>query len=83
MRERVEDLGRIAVMVDGVLEMDFFEESYVRPKDFCEWFYAQTDAKRWEILVTFIYGRDKLNELLYDIREIARGEDPLNARSQD
>ena len=79
VRERVEDLGRIAVMVDALLEHDLFEKTYtVRNKDFVEWFETQTKDTQEEILTDLIYGRDAISERLCEIREIARGEDVLN-----
>ena len=78
MRERVEDLGRVAVLIDNVIDHDLFEEYLVRPKEFAEWFSNQTEDKKYDILHRYAYGRQDVLDLLYKIREIARGEDILN-----
>ena len=79
VRERVEDLGRIAVMVDVILEHEVFESPYTgRNKDFPEWFETRTPDERHEILTRWVYGIDAISERLCEIREIARGEDVLN-----
>ena len=77
VRERVEDLGRIAVMVDVVLEEQLFERVCV-PKRYAEWFLGQTAEVQEKELREYAYGVERVSELLYKIQEIARGEDALN-----
>ena len=78
MRSRVEDLGRIAVLIDNVIEHELFDKELVRPKDFVDWFAERNQDERDDILHEYVYGRQSVLELLYNIREIARGEDVLN-----
>jgi len=44
-------------------------------KKFPEWFMEQERVRQIEILDRYASGVDEIEEALYDIREIARGED--------
>jgi hypothetical protein len=83
MRQRVEDLGRIAVLIDNVLEDDFFDGFSHRPKDFFEWFNKQSEDEKELIIRHFAYGRETVSHFLYDIREIAYGDDARNEPAED
>ena len=81
MRQRIEDLGRIAVMLDNLLEHDFFEKFknlQVRPKDFLDWFDVQDQDFKDTFIHSIGYTCESLSSAIYEIREIARGEDVLN-----
>jgi len=81
MRERIEDLGRITAMLEKVLDMDVFEEHTRprRPKDTWEWMESFKDQEQLgENLMTLFYGIEELSSALYEIREIATGQDFLN-----
>ena len=72
MRERVEDLGRIQVMISHLLDQDLFDMiSHVRKKDFLDDFSNKSEDER----DTFI---EDIQEKLYDILCIANGQDTLN-----
>lgn len=79
-RERIEDLGRICVLIDNVIHKhNEFKETYSgRNKDFCQWFDEQDQDKKDEVLHKLIYDRDDLTDELYQIYEIAEGVDRLN-----
>jgi hypothetical protein len=78
MRDRREDLGRIAVLLSNVLDHEIFREDRMRAKDFPEWFRSQDSDKQWEILNRFAYGLESVQWALGDISEIALGQDMLN-----
>ena len=84
VRSRIEDLGRIAEMTDAVLEHDLFDSRHTgRNKDFPEWFEAQTSDARHDILTGYVYGVEAVRDLVYEIRDVARGEDELNRPDED
>ncbi len=82
MRQRIEDLGRIAVLVDKLLDHDFWSEYDTRPKDFGWWFNEQTEEEREKIIDHFAYGRRSISEALAEIAEIANGWDVLNQEKE-
>lgn len=65
-------------MLDNMLELDIFKEDRMRPKDFSDWFMERTDEKKVDIVDRFAYGVEKMEELIMEMRAIARGEDSLN-----
>jgi len=78
MRERVEDLGRISVMVDQVLCLDVWDLYRGRNKDFEEFFESLDEEKQDELLRNLIYGIAAIKEKLEEISSIAEGTDRLN-----
>lgn len=83
MRQRIEDLGRIYVMIHDLLDLDVLEEHHCRKKDYYEWFLTQTDEQRCDIIDKFVYGLENLKFKLYDILSIAGGQDILNDKTGD
>lgn len=80
MRERVEDLGRILVLVDTLLDLDVFDLYQGRNKDFIEYFNGLDNEKQQNLLNKLIYGIQDVKEKIYDISSIARGMDLLNEK---
>jgi hypothetical protein len=78
MRQRVEDLGRISVLLDQVLELNIFELYEGRLKDFPDFFEELDEEKKEELLRKLIYGLDNIKDHVYKIKEIAEGQDRLN-----
>lgn len=78
MRERVEDLGRIAVMIENLLEDEFFDRYCHRPKDFFYLFQLESDDEKESLIRHFAYGRETVSNRLNDMLSIALGEDNLN-----
>lgn len=78
MRERVEDLGRIAVMVDQILNLEIWDVYHGRRKDFIDIFRGLDEEKQDDLLHRLIYGLDGLKDKLQDISSIAEGTDRLN-----
>lgn len=77
-RERVEDLGRLAVMIKDLLDHEAFGKAPWRPKDVCQWFEDQTEENRQATLRLWAYGFEAIKFKLYDLLSIAEGTDPLN-----
>lgn len=78
MRERVEDLGRISVMVDHLLNLEIWDMYYGRKKDFIDFFRELEGEKQDDFLHNLIYGLDGMKEKLHEISSIAEGTDRLN-----
>lgn len=78
MRERIEDLGRIAVMVEHLMKHELFNERPCRNKDFTDWFFKRTQDDQEEWLHTAIYQIAHVKELIDDLWEVATGQDYLN-----
>lgn len=78
MRQRVEDLGRIAALLRMILDMPLFEERHYRKKDFLEHLEALTADQREKLLYSIPYQVDDVKDRLYEILEIAEGVDILN-----
>jgi len=83
-RQRIEDLGRLMVMLDYLLEHDLFDKlfpSNERPKDFIEfkWDVLKKDPeKAEEFLEDIVYAVHSVREKLYECLEVAKGWDTLN-----
>jgi hypothetical protein len=83
MRQRVEDLGRIAAMLKHILDSELFEDRPFRNKEFLDWLAEQSEEKRDDYLHALPYKIEHLQEKLYEILEIAEGTDPLNETVND
>jgi DNA-binding transcriptional regulator GbsR (MarR family) len=82
MRERIEDLGRLHVMIDNLLEDDIFDGEWkpysLRTRDFSEWFEQQTPENREKIIDQFVYGIERVKDKIYKMWEVASGCDNFN-----
>lgn len=78
MRERLEDLGRIMVMVEKLLDLPLFESPNCRSKDFTEWFESLSEETRADFLHQLPYQIREVEDQLNEIVMIARGHDFLN-----
>lgn len=80
LRSRLEDLGRICVLLENLLDIheEFYDIYSGRNKDFVGWFDQLEKERKDEILRSLIYDRFNLQENIYKILEIAKGSDPLN-----
>jgi hypothetical protein len=78
MRQRIEDLGRLSVMLKTLAQHDIFDDRPCRNKDYLGWFSQQPEEKRDDIIRTWVYQLDELNEKLWEMVEIADGNDILN-----
>jgi len=77
-RLRCEDLGRLAVLLERILELPIWELYHGRNKDFVEYFDSLDKEKQWDLLHDFIYGIDNVKDKILDCRSIALGTDDLN-----
>ena len=80
MRQRIEDLGRLAVLLDKALNLPVWELFHGRNKDFVEYFEGLEPEKKWDLLHDFIYGLDHLKDELNECLSIANGWDMLNEK---
>lgn len=78
MRQRVEDLGKIAVLLDAILKQEIWENKFAiacRNKDFVEVFKTLDEETQDEFLNSMVYQLEDLREKIYECREIAYGEE--------
>ena len=79
-RHRIEDLGRISVMIRSLINEIKDLDKPLRPKDGIEWFSLKNEEQQEDIIHKWCYANeDNLNKL-YDILAIAEGRDELNDR---
>jgi hypothetical protein len=81
MRNRLEDLGRLAVMLESMAAHELFEklsDAKVRPKDFLDRFNLQSQVYQNDFIHDLGYQIESLRGLVYVMLEIANGEDRLN-----
>jgi hypothetical protein len=80
MRERIEDLGRLCVMIDKLLEHDVFSLITCRDKDFVDVFCEMKEEQKDDLLHSIAYGISGVRDELYNMLAIAQGSDLLNDR---
>jgi hypothetical protein len=81
MRERIEDLGRLAVLLSNLLDHPLISDETIRPrrpKDYDEWFASLTDDQKDDVLRSWAYGIENIRDKIYDMLSIAEGTDQLN-----
>lgn len=81
MRQRVEDLGRLSVLIRNLLDHELFEDGILqprRPKDYAEWFESKTNEQKDDTLRAWAYGIENINNELHEMLAIAEGTDNLN-----
>lgn len=82
MRTRVEDLGRISVLIDNILDLDVFELYSGRDKDFEDFFGSLEKEKKSDLLHKLIYGLSEVRNNLYIVSSVADGLDALNEEAE-
>lgn len=82
MRKRIEDLGRIAALMDAVLDLEIWDLYVGRNKDFVDHMDSLESDRRGDMMHKFIYGLSELRDELVKISEIADGRDSLNESSE-
>lgn len=82
MRHRVEDLGRLAILLDHIVNQEVLDNLFGlyngRNKDFVEWFQSQSKEKQEHFLHQLPYALETIKEKLYECIVIAEGLDDLN-----
>jgi len=81
MRHRIEDLGRLLVLLEALAKDSFFEDP-IRPKDFTDWFDKRSATDKGDILHAMAYGKRRVHELLAECIVIARGHDDLQENTK-
>lgn len=77
-RNRLEDLGRVMVMLENLLDHPLFENQYWhRPKDANEWFGKQSEEKKDDVIHEIAYALEGFDFKIHDILSICRGTDDL------
>lgn len=79
-RERVEDLGRLLVLLDNLAEHQVFDNIPMGAKRFQEWFFSRSEQEKGDIIHSIGYGLQSLKEGILGCWEIAVGDDDLNTR---
>lgn len=75
-RERIEDLGKLSVMIRDILSDPFPTERYfLKPKDSWDSFCNLDENQKEEYILSVSYGIETLKEKLSDCLYIANGDD--------
>lgn len=86
MRQRIEDLGRLMVLLDQLWKDDIFliieRTVFSSAKNFADSIQKMSKEEQWEFLNKIGYGIDRLQDKIVEALEIARGDDYLN-REED
>jgi len=78
MRDRLEDLGRVLVLSEKLLEHPLFQELYwYRAKEANDWFERQTLEIQQDVIHEYAYGIEGIKSDLSEIVCICRGHDDL------
>ena len=77
MKERIEDLGRLFVLLDHVIHHGIFKFYMGRNKDFSEFIEEMNQEKRMDFMHDLIYGIKEVEEILYECRAIAQGDEDV------
>ena len=78
MRHRIEDLGRLLILLKNVLESPLFSENRCKDRDFPEWFSKQSTEGQEVILTNLVHDINQIEDKLIAMLDIAEGEDKLN-----
>lgn len=90
MRHRIEDLGRLLVLIDQALESELFDD-YFKKHNWLEYYLpADCQAPEYEVPddiaerhLTLRKNIESLRDKLYEAREIALGTDWVNGSVED
>lgn len=76
-RERLEDLGRLRVLLENIRELEIFIRipSRLRASDFHEWFNEQTNEFKLHFMEQLPYDIQELSSRLDECIVISRGHD--------
>jgi hypothetical protein len=73
-KERIEDLGRLSVMIGEILKNDLFEH-FDRPKWAVDKFVSLNEEQQHELIHTIAYGIEEVQHRLSDCLCIADGDE--------
>ncbi len=75
-KERIEDLGKLSVLLKELFDDDIFQERYWRrPKDSYEAFASLNEEQKDECIGTIAYGIERLRENIAECMQIADGDE--------
>lgn len=78
MRSRLEDLGRIMILVENLIDLEVWDAFNDKPKRSPEWFKSLSEEQRDDAIRKIAYGMESVKEHLYKVLEICQGQDYLN-----
>lgn len=82
MRNRLEDLGRLLVLIEQLTDDELFDNlPWRRPKDAIESFSALTPERQADFIHSLAYRITDFHEKLVMLWEIAAGQDNINQLS--
>lgn len=79
MRERIEDIGRLLVMTEALVDHELFTLITCRDKDFIDVFGEMKEDKKDDLLHSLAYSISSVRDQLYEMVSICRGTDLLNS----
>lgn len=75
-RQRIEDLGKLAIMLRVLFEDELFSlASPGRKKDYPDLFLTLSKDEKHDIITKVVYGLENIHFLLADCLSIADGDD--------
>ena len=75
MKNRIEDLGRIRVLLESMLNDNLWDLYGQRTKDFEDWFIAKNIDEQRDIIHKMAYSISSYETKLYEILSIAKGDE--------
>lgn len=78
MRNRLEDLGRLAEKLRHITEHELFNIVIGRKKDYSETFYECSKERQAEVLHSIAYGIEEVENMIHYCLGIAEATDDLN-----
>lgn len=78
MRNRLEDLGKICILLENLMEKELFKAFDCRSKDSIEYFRNLPPEVQDELIRSLAYGIENVQSDLYRIQEIAEGTTPTD-----
>lgn len=80
-RQRIEDLGRLSVLLDDLLEDNLFDNVPHSAKRFPEWFWSIKQEDQRDCINSLGYAIVRVKEEISKCLDIAEGKDSLNENS--
>ena len=74
-KQRIEDLGRLSILLDRISDNELFDLYEKRPKDFSEWFENLPKEQKDDILHEMAYRIRQVHDDLCECVVIARGDE--------
>lgn len=74
-KERIEDLGRLEVLLSNLLNDDLFDEQNLYSSCFLDWFEKLDTTTKEAALIAISRGIDRVHDAIYECRNIAWGDE--------